>query len=277
MFRDESSKVIQKAHAQWGVNEAGAEVPFSQSSSRSVASSVSPASTASSNASSAALVLSDALPLNTSMAPYNQHFPASATEVAPSTASWSPGPSSPRSQVGYRTAPPTPPSTSSTDHPTPSTGSTPGQLATTWPPRLPTPMDPSLEEQGIQFYINRYLIGHPDEPKSPGDISSADWIWNPAVQDAMTAIGLASLSNLRSDKTLMTTARQRYGLALRQTGQLIQTSVTPDFDVTMRSVVMLAMFEVCALAPTVDFCSSSPLVRSFSHLDSCLPFTLSSR
>lgn len=60
----------------------------------------------------------------------------------------------------------------------------------------------------------------------------------------MTAVGLASLSNLRGDKTLMTTARQKYVKALRQTGQLIQTSVVPDFEVTMRGVVMLAMFEV---------------------------------
>lgn len=75
----------------------------------------------------------------------------------------------------------------------------------------------------------------------------------------MAAVGLASLSNLRGDHNLMTTARQRYGMALKQTGRLIQTSVTPDFEVTMRSVVMLAMFEVCALTPEFSS-SSSPMV-----------------
>ncbi|KAL2680750.1 hypothetical protein Neosp_008353 [[Neocosmospora] mangrovei] len=121
---------------------------------------------------------------------------------------------------------------------------TPQPVAIVPPPRLPTPVDPSLEEQGVQFYINRYLIGHPDEPKTPGDLSSTEWLWDPAVQDVMAAVGLASLSNLRGDQNLMTTARQRYGMALKQTGRLIQTSVTPDFEVTMRSVVMLAMFEL---------------------------------
>lgn len=60
----------------------------------------------------------------------------------------------------------------------------------------------------------------------------------------MAAVGLASLSNLKGDSSMMTVARQKYGLALRQTGRLIQTSSMPDFEVTMRSVVMLAMFEL---------------------------------
>lgn len=51
----------------------------------------------------------------------------------------------------------------------------------------------------------------------------------------------------------MTTARQRYVRALRQTGQIIQTSAVPDFEVTMRGVVMLAMFEVCVCDPFLAF------------------------
>lgn len=111
-------------------------------------------------------------------------------------------------------------------------------------PSLCKPLGPNHEEQGVQFYINRYLIGHPDEPKTAGDLSSTQWLWSPALQDIMAAVGLAGLSNLKSDRNLMTVARQRYGKALRQTGQLIQASKTPDFEVAMRAVVTLAMFEV---------------------------------
>lgn len=85
----------------------------------------------------------------------------------------------------------------------------------------------------------------------------------------MAAVGLASLSNLKGDSSMMTVARQKYGLALRQTGRLIQTSSMPDFEVTMRSVVMLAMFEVCALTPdavqdsaTVSTISTCPFMRA---------------
>ncbi|ENH73065.1 Transcriptional regulatory protein moc3 [Fusarium oxysporum f. sp. cubense race 1] len=173
MFRDESSKVIQKAHAQWGVGESS-EGLSTQTSSSSLASS------------------------------YSSNSSTQASSVSAS--------SSITSLHSY--------------------------------PGLSPPIDPSLEEQGVQFYVNRYLIGHPDEPRSPGDLSHTEWLWDPAVQDVMAAVGLASLSNLKDDPSMMTIARQRYGLALRQTGRLVQTSSMPDFEVTMRSVVMLAMFEL---------------------------------
>jgi hypothetical protein len=89
------------------------------------------------------------------------------------------------------------------------------------------------------------------------------------VQDIMAAVGLASLSNLRGDTSMMTMARQKYGLALRQTGRLIQASSMPDFEVTMRSVVMLAMFEVCALTP--DAVQYAPMVSTIS----AFPFSYS--
>ncbi|KAJ3461830.1 hypothetical protein MRS44_010383 [Fusarium solani] len=235
MFRDESSKVMQKAHAQWGVGESGSEMTSQASSSSSASSSAS----TSASAASSVPTLSCSTSTNTKLAPYSA--PSSAiSSSASSTAYWS---TSPSSLVSHQTSPPTPPSPNSY-HQTSSSTSAAQPVAVVPPPRLPTPVDPSLEEQGVQFYINRYLIGHPDEPKTPGDLSSTEWLWDPAVQDVMAAVGLASLSNLRGDHNLMTTARQRYGMALKQTGRLIQTSVTPDFEVTMRSVVMLAMFEL---------------------------------
>ncbi|KAM6519750.1 hypothetical protein FALCPG4_013345 [Fusarium falciforme] len=252
MFRDESSKVMQKAHAQWGVGESGSEMTAQASSSSSATSSAS----TSASAASSVPTLSCSTSTNTKLAPYSA--PSSAiSSSASSTTYWS---TSPSSLVSHQTSPPTPPSPNSY-HQTSSSASAAQPVAVVPPPRLPTPVDPSLEEQGVQFYINRYLIGHPDEPKTPGDLSSTEWLWDPAVQDVMAAVGLASLSNLRGDHNLMTTARQRYGMALKQTGRLIQTSVMPDFEVTMRSVVMLAMFEVCALTPEFSSSSSPMLVK----------------
>ncbi|KAF5005642.1 hypothetical protein FDECE_7919 [Fusarium decemcellulare] len=227
MFRDESTKVMQKAHAQWGVGESGSDMLSSQ-----------PSSSSSSSSSIGSMSASAGSFSSTSSSSYNTSLAAISSSPSTNTC-WS---TSPASLVSHQTSPPTPPSPSSYHHDSSST--TTVQSVSAWPSRLPTPVDPSLEEQGVQFYVNRYLIGHPDEPRTPGDLSSTEWLWDPAVQDVMTAVGLASLSNLRGDHSLMTTARQKYGLALRQTGRLIQTSVAPDFEVTMRSVVMLAMFEL---------------------------------
>ncbi|CAM1502815.1 Fc.00g075910.m01.CDS01 [Cosmosporella sp. VM-42] len=201
MFRDESSKVIQKAHAQWGVGDAP-ETPYPQSTSSS-------------------------------------YTTASSLSTSSSIASWS---NSPFSAASQRPSPPSPPSPPSSHRSSPSY--TAAWPAVQFPTRLPSPIDPSLEDQGVQFYVNRYLIGHPDEPKTIRDLSDAQWMASPALQDIMTAVGLASISNLRDDPKLMVSARQKYGSALRRTGELIKTSAMPSFDVTMRAIVMLAMFEL---------------------------------
>ncbi|EXA39056.1 hypothetical protein FOQG_03621 [Fusarium oxysporum f. sp. raphani 54005] len=239
MFRDESSKVIQKAHAQWGVGESS-EGLSTQTSSSSLASSYS--SNSSTQASS----------VSASSSITSLHSYPGPAAIASSYKSFKDGwPTSPASTASQQTPSPTPQSPASSLYHTTSNAST-VQPIVIRPPGLSPPIDPSLEEQGVQFYVNRYLIGHPDEPRSPGDLSHTEWLWDPAVQDVMAAVGLASLSNLKDDPSMMTIARQRYGLALRQTGRLVQTSSMPDFEVTMRSVVMLAMFEVCAPTPNAS-------------------------
>lgn len=64
---------------------------------------------------------------------------------------------------------------------------------------------PSLEERGIQFYVDRYLLGHPDEPKTIGELGSSAWLWNPALQHVMAAVGLAGLSNLTGNAGMSST------------------------------------------------------------------------
>ena len=117
------------------------------------------------------------------------------------------------------------------------------------PPRLPNAISPTLEEQGFQFYVNRYLLGHPDEPKTWEDLRGYDWLWTPTLKDVSTALGLAGLSNLREDNELMIVARRQYGKALHTAGELIKSNNTPDIDLTSKLVVMLALFEVCSDRP----------------------------
>ncbi|KAK1520022.1 hypothetical protein CPAR01_15073 [Colletotrichum paranaense] len=216
MFRDESTKVIKKAHAQWGVTdgaENGAErasastAPSPPASSPSYSRKGSPNSKRSASRSGAANVPS----------------PAS------SSASFSASPSSTYRSAGS-SSPPTLPAVKE-EHNRESS-----------PPTLQ--IGSTLEEQGVQFYVNRYLIGHPDEPKNGQDLNTEGWIWHPAVQDVMCAVGLAGLHNLTGNAKMMSTAREKYGSALRHTGKLIRPPHTPSIDVTMRAVVALAMFEV---------------------------------
>ena len=216
MFRDESSKVIQKAHAQWGGPNDPAE-----------ASSVSPSPPPTTT--TAAATTSSASSTDTNQTLSASEEPSSSVSPSPSEARSRPQPkssSAPRANARAR-----PPSASSAK-------AKAAQAVWLW-----RPLD-NLEENGINFCLTRYIVGQLDEPPSPEVFNSLSWIWTPAFQNVMVAVGLAGMSHLKGDPKLMMTARQKYGVALRQTGQLIQTRVAPTTYVTMHLVVMLALFEV---------------------------------
>lgn len=184
MFRDESTKVIQKAHAQWGVAEASGLGGPSGSSSPST----SPSTAGSRPSVSEAAVL----------------------------------------RLGYLTG---------TDP-----RSFPGRS-------LPREICATVVEKAIQFYIEHYVIGLPDEPRVGQELQERRWVHARATRDAMAAVGLAGLSNLTGDKQMNTLARQHYGLALQNISSSVRDVATLDLDVVIRAVVMMAMFEVCLSLP----------------------------
>ncbi|PWY79519.1 hypothetical protein BO94DRAFT_174429 [Aspergillus sclerotioniger CBS 115572] len=84
---------------------------------------------------------------------------------------------------------------------------------------------------------------------------------NSAVNDALSAAGLAALSNIYMSPRLMSTARQYYMSALSQTGHALNTTALCKKDATLASVVLLGMFEVMA-------CSDGLFItRWMKHLD----------
>lgn len=191
MFRDESSKVIQKAHAQWG--SSGSPIDAS-------------GSTAASGSS-----------------------PAWATDSAGG----------------------------SSDSPSSSTSSPPQELISA---RLPKKMGLNLEQQGMQFYINRYLMNHPDSPRTHDQVAAycaaAD-----TTQNVMIAVGLAGLSNLQGDKNLNLFARSQYVAALKHTGELIAANDPASLIARVRSVVTLALFEVNHQSRESHLCRDELLTR----------------
>lgn len=172
MFRDESSKVIQKAHAQWGSSGSPIEASSSASTSASAWAIESPG--------------------------------ASPDSLSSGT------PSPPHRMVHAK---------------------------------LPKKVNLSMEQQGLHFYINRYLMNHPDSPRT-GDQVAAYCSSAGASQNVMIAVGLSGLSNLMGNKNMNLLARSKYVTALKQTGQLIASNDPANFVARVRSVVTLALFEV---------------------------------
>lgn len=68
---------------------------------------------------------------------------------------------------------------------------------------------------------------------------------SPAVSMALTAVGLASLSNIRKSAGLMAIASKEYTEALSLTGTALGD---PTSDATLAAVLLLSMFEVCFLS-----------------------------
>lgn len=218
MFRDESSKVMQKAHAQWGTQE-------------------------SPDASSTTTFISFNSPQSQSVSlpspdrPRSEPQPAKEKPAQPAAVhvqlTSGPALSARRASTADR-------------HLSKGTEAAAPALA-----KIPSILHTPIEDRGVQFYVNRYLIGHPDEVQSQEDLESPanSWIWHPDLQDIMSAIGMAALANLSADVDMMNVARQKYGKALHCTGRLIlQKSPTEDNFVSTRSVILLAMFEVCSPA-----------------------------
>lgn len=174
MFRDENTKVIQKAHAQWGV-PGSSDSPSTSSSSPSAAESPLPIVAADGSLSRRSSSVQQALVVSS---------------------------------------------------------------------RIPNAVQPTVFDKGIQFYVDRYILGYPQEPRTPEDLQDVPWMSTPGVADVMAAVGLSAMSNLTGDKELDVAARQKYGLVLRNTAKSIQNPAALDPRTAMRTVVLLAMFEV---------------------------------
>ncbi|KAK5654099.1 hypothetical protein OQA88_7530 [Cercophora sp. LCS_1] len=179
MFRDESTKVIQKAHAQWGVLESSENGDASGSS-----------------------------PTSSSPSSQSSRSRASIASSASST--------SPISPDG-------------------------GRLV---PARVPREVQATSVDRAVQFYLEHYVIGLPDEARTGQELHQERWVFSPTTRDVMAAVGFASQSNLTGNKELMALARQQYGIALRGTASSLHSANPQDLDISIRAVVMLGMFEI---------------------------------
>ncbi|TRX89581.1 hypothetical protein FHL15_009490 [Xylaria flabelliformis] len=182
LFRDESSKVIQRAHAQWGTGTPGSPPDGSSESSS----------------------------------------PSSG-----SVASISPSRRIPRATAG---SVPLPPATTAQE---------------IIGPRIPRRVEPNLDQRGLKFYVERYLLNHPDSPRTP-ELMELYFGNDETIRNVMIAVGLAGMSNLLGNKSMNLAARSKYVTALKQTGQLIANASRDPRTIVkpLRSIVTLALFEV---------------------------------
>jgi hypothetical protein len=114
---------------------------------------------------------------------------------------------------------------------------------------IATPVD-----KAIQFYVEHYVLGLPDEPREGHELREIRWVHSRETRDIMAAVGMASLSNLTGDKEMNTLAKHHYGLALQTMASSVRNMASVDLDLVLRAVVMMAMYEVSFVYPCALGC-----------------------
>ncbi|KAJ2970984.1 hypothetical protein NUW58_g9541 [Xylaria curta] len=110
---------------------------------------------------------------------------------------------------------------------------------------MPRKVELNLDQRGLKFYVERYLLNHPDSPRTP-ELMDLYFGGQEAMQNVMIAVGLAGMSNLLGNKSMGLIARSKYVTALKQTGQLIAGAFRNQEGIMrpLRAIVTLALFEV---------------------------------
>ncbi|KIH88135.1 hypothetical protein SPBR_06856 [Sporothrix brasiliensis 5110] len=105
--------------------------------------------------------------------------------------------------------------------------------------------NPTLFDRGLQFYLDHYLYGHPESPPKSGVIEvDTPWILDPATRTIAAAVGMAGIANLKGDDQIQMLARDNYGIGLKMTAMTIDKPGLDTLNHVMRSIVLLAMFEI---------------------------------
>lgn len=207
MFRDESSKVIRRAHKKWGIAEPADEAGPSSAS------------------------------------PTSSGSPASIGDRRGSIAFTESSLSPTFKEEGYQ-----------------------GALS-----RIPMVVQPTDVDIGTRFYVDKYIIGYPQEPETPADFHTAPWFSSPVISDIMSAVGLAAQANLTGNKALKMAALERYSSAVTNTRKLIANPAELDPPSVMRSVVLLAMYEVVSGTAETDQSIRQHILGALILLNQLIP------
>ncbi|POS73217.1 hypothetical protein DHEL01_v208391 [Diaporthe helianthi] len=218
MFRDETVKVEKKVRASWGREDGVASSSTSSPTDASVRQGPDKTKRSSSMASSAtpsSLYVSTPSPSFASISPTSPNSPSvkgvKGGSVSPLTTTGSPT----TTRLKFE-----------------------GWDSSKLPPAILT--DPA--ELGLTFYVNRYIIGYPDEVRKAEDLSSQTWFQSSSSQTTMAALGLAGMANLHDDRQLQHLSRIKYGEALALTNSALHNPLQ-NLEAAIKTTVMLALFQ----------------------------------
>ncbi|KAL2822152.1 hypothetical protein BDW59DRAFT_106761 [Aspergillus cavernicola] len=137
-------------------------------------------------------------------------------------------------------------------------------------PMLMTSLD--IDSHALQFFIHHFSTVpwfHGSFPPAQHRNMIQDLDIDPSFRSSVVSIGLAAMSNVHRDRTLLGLARQRYGTALSEVRKAVGNPSCGNVGSLLRMILMLALFEMVDAKPeTLHSCTThitgvSALLKKF--------------
>lgn len=115
-------------------------------------------------------------------------------------------------------------------------------------------MPSSLENQGLRFFFNRFGNSIQKVANSPTALQISDLDKSPLMasvtnelplRDAIIAVGLAAMSNVISDQSLLIVAREKYLTAINIVRSAVGSPHLSNPVLIFKIITILSLFEVC--------------------------------
>ncbi|KAJ5273350.1 hypothetical protein N7478_008475 [Penicillium angulare] len=121
------------------------------------------------------------------------------------------------------------------------------------------PASPSInmEEQGLNFFVTQFMTTVSGVDEGSFILSSSPLLKTLAVElplrEAVISVGLAALSNVTQDRSLLRLARQKYVVSINAVRQAVEHPEKANPDRTLKLILMLSLYEmVCCTSTSID-------------------------
>ncbi|CAG8896951.1 unnamed protein product [Penicillium egyptiacum] len=124
-------------------------------------------------------------------------------------------------------------------------------------PRVTAPLSIPLEDQGLKFFINRFVTRvaiRSDGSPHVGFVQPSPHVGavtlDQASRDAVVSVGLAALSNVNDDKVLRIMSREKHAMVIKAVREVVENPAQANPDRTLHLIVMLSLYEMVSCTPS---------------------------
>ncbi|KAF9237704.1 transcriptional regulator family: Fungal Specific TF [Penicillium roqueforti] len=123
-------------------------------------------------------------------------------------------------------------------------------------PRIAAPLSIPLEDQGLRFFINRFvtrIVTKEDGSLQIGTVKPSPEVGaitlDQSSRDAIVSVGLAALSNVNNDRELRILSREKHVTVIKAVREVVENPTQANPDRTLHLIVMLSLYEMVSCTP----------------------------